>query len=121
LRKKHFALYAVLAAGAALVAVGFAVNVVVGGILAAVYAFFGIWWIIYFRKLTYVYDKDVITITKGIFIRKIYCLPLKNVLWSTKIRLKFPFLPIDKYATIIEIFYTAGGKVVIFADFSTDS
>lgn len=89
---------------------GAAGTAVFGGVL--------VWWGLYYRGLHYRLDNKELIIQSGLVFRKEYHIPRVNILWVTRIGL---WLGAGRRAALCTVIRTAGGKAVIFADYSTES
>lgn len=85
---------------------------------AAVFGIFLVWWGLYYRRLQYKSENNELIIQSGIVFRKEYHIPRVNILWVTRIGL---WLGTDRRAALCTVIRTAGGKAVIFSDYSTES
>ena len=85
---------------------------------AAIFGIFLVWWILYYRGLQYKSENHELIIQSGIVFRKEYHIPTVNILWVTRIAL---WLGAGRRAALCTVIRTAGGKAVIFADYSTES
>ena len=74
-----------------------------------------LWWALYFRSLGYSIQGKSILIYSGVLFKKRRIVPLKNIQRVMHLRCVF------WRNTILSVVYTASGKLVIFAHFSTES
>lgn len=74
-----------------------------------------LWWALYFRSLDYSIQGKSILICSGFLFKKRRIVPLENI--QRVMHLSCVFLK----NTIFSVIYTASGRIVIFAHFSTES
>ncbi len=72
-------------------------------------------WLLYYYKLKYSVENNVLTADSGIIFRKRRILPPDNILWE--MRLTSPLFR----GTAIVVLHTPGGQIVIFGHYSTVS
>ena len=83
--------------------------------MAIVAVALAVWWGVYFLCIKYTISNNCLVIYSGLLYRKTRKLPIKNILWITYVK------PLAACRAAMSLLHTAGGCVVIFADFSTIS
>lgn len=118
MRKSWGVFWLVTLGGAAAVLLLWRAALWLGAAGAAVFGVFLVWWGLYYRRLHYSLENNELIIQSGLVFRKEYHIPRVNILWVTRIGL---WLGTGRRAALCTVIRTAGGKSVIFADYSTES
>lgn len=82
-------------------------------VIGVVAAGAAIWWSVYFFRLRYSVVQGVVYVHSGLIFRRLREIPTANIQWVTRLE-----LPRCRRA-VASVLHTAGGWIVIFADFST--
>lgn len=84
-------------------------------LFSAVVFVLALWWSVYFLRLRYTYTDGILRIESGLFFRRVREIQSDNILWVTRVELLF-----SRRASA-SVLHTAGGVIVIFCEFSTQS
>lgn len=76
---------------------------------------FGVWWALYYNRLSYSVMQDRLVIKSGVFFRKLRVVKLENIQWVMRLK-----LPMRRAASLTAL-HTLNGIIVILSDFSTKS
>lgn len=117
MKKSRGVFWLVALGGAAAVLLLWSAALWLGAAGTAVFGIFLVWWILYYHSLKYNLENNELIIQSGIVFRKEYHIPRVNILWVTRIGL---WVGTGRRAALCTIIRTAGGKVVIFSDYSTE-
>lgn len=75
----------------------------------------GIWWVMFYRRLSYTLTANELIISSGVLLKKLRCVRTENIQWVMRLK-----LPLCKTASLSAL-HTASGTVVIFGECSTNS
>ena len=89
-----------------------------GGVI---FALLSVIWYMYYYKLQYTICHNELYISSGLIFRKHRRLPLNNILWTMRLTLRNRRSTGLPGRTVLTIFHTSGGRIVLFGEIITDS